>query len=239
MAEDFSAGQATRHLWDQVAPVIQKIEALPFLNELAQGTLDPAAFTHYIVQDGLYLAGYARAMSLLAAKAARRDDARFWAQSSAHAIAVEEGMHAELLADPRLAPACRQLSLGVAPPQPSPTTLGYVSYLIASAATETYAVGVAGVLPCFWVYAHVGKLLYARAQAALAAGHPYGTWVAAYDSPAFDESTRHAVRILEQELQAAGPDDAAAMARVFHQACVYEWRFWATAHERQGWQLNS
>ncbi|MFT0533908.1 TenA family protein [Castellaniella hirudinis] len=237
MTTDFSAGPHTRALWQQVAPIVAKTEALPFLNQLADGSLDPVAFVNYIRQDSVYLVGYARAMALLAAQADNRPDARFWAESSASAISVEEGMHGDLLADTRLAEACRQLKAGDTPAQASPTTLGYVSFLLATAATESYGIGVAGVLPCFWIYAHVGKVLVRRAGA-LAADHPYATWIAAYDSDVFDQSTRHAVGILEKALSLATETERRRMIGVFEQACVYEWHFWATAHALQGWALD-
>lgn len=237
MTSDFSAGPHSQALWRHVAPTVAKTEALPFLNQLADGSLDPLAFVNYIRQDSVYLVGYARAMALLAAKTGNRPEARFWAESSASAISVEEGLHGDLLADPRLAPACQQLGVGRTPTVASPTTLGYVSFLLASAATESYAVGVAGVLPCFWVYAHVGKTLVQRVGT-LAADHPYAAWIAAYDSEAFDQSTRHAVGILETALAQATDTERRHMTGVFEQACVYEWHFWATAHTLQDWTLG-
>ncbi len=237
MTLDFSAGPHTRALWQSVQPILTRIETLPFLNELAQGTLDPKAFVHYIRQDGLYLSGYARAMALLAAHAHCREQSRFWAESSARAIGVEEGMHQDLLADATLAKACEQLAVDTQPAKPSPTTLGYVSYLMATAATGSYGLGVAGVLPCFWVYVHMGKVLVRRA-AHLGAQHPYATWVANYDSENFDQVTRQAVTILEHCLADAPEPERASMHEVFAQACTYEWHFWATAHDRQGWELG-
>ena len=115
----------------------------------------------------------------------------------------------------------------------SPTTLGYVSYLVATAASRSYGEGVAGVLPCFWVYAHMGKVLVERAGQ-MSADHPYRTWVQTYDSPEFDESTRQAVQLLEQELTNAPAEVAARMRATFEQACVYELHFWASAHALQG-----
>ncbi|WP_258233922.1 hypothetical protein [Brevibacterium oceani] len=106
----------------------------------------------------------------------------------------------------------------------SPTTLGYVSFLIATAASRSYGEGVAGVLPCFWVYAHMGKVLVEQAGQ-MTEDHPYRTWVQTYDSPDFDESTRHAVQILEQELAKAPSEEASRMRAAFEQACVYELHF--------------
>lgn len=234
MTTDFAAGPLTTQLWNHVRPIVEQIEALPFLEQLAAGSLDPVAFTNYINQDSLYLGGYAKAMSFLAAKTTDRDESRFWATSAAEAITVEEQMHEELLADSRLAAAHEELTQRGSRFKASPTTLGYVSYLVATSASRSYGEGVAAVLPCFWVYAHMGKVLVARAGQ-MSEDHPYRTWVQTYDSPEFDESTRQAVGVLEQELDRAPAEEAARMRAAFEQACVYELHFWASAHAMQDW----
>lgn len=237
MTLDFSAGPQTVQLWDRVRPIIDQIEALPFLAQLADGSLETKPFVNYISQDGLYLGGYAKAMSFLAAKTADRDESRFWAGSAAEAITVEEGMHEQLLADSRLASAMDEITASAVRFTASPTTLGYVSFLIATAASCSYGEGVAAVLPCFWVYAHMGKVLVEQAGQ-MAADHPYRTWVQTYDSPEFDESTRRAVLILEAELAQAPDEEADRMRSAFEQACVYELHFWASAHAMQGWDAS-
>lgn len=231
---DFTAGALSAQLWLRAQPIIDRIESLPFLGELIRGTLDPVRFVGYLRQDDLYLRGYARAMALLAAKAEAAGQARFWAESVCGAIAAEEDMHRALLADPRLSNA--HARSGAPAPQASPTTLGYLSYLNASAALRPYPVGVAVVLPCFWVYAHVGKKLTQRAQG-MTIDHPYRTWIALYDSPEFDGATRTAVGILEQCLARAHAPEREEMATVFLQACMYEWHFWHAAYIQQGWDL--
>ncbi len=236
MTTNFAAGAQTTQLWNHVRTIIEQIENLPFLSQLADGSLDPVAFTNYITQDSIYLTGYAKAMSFLAARADDRDESRFWANSAAEAITVEEGMHEELLADARLRAAHEILLAGGAEIKASPTTLGYVSFLVATAAGRSYGEGVAGVLPCFWVYAHMGKVLVEKAGQ-MSDDHPYRTWVETYDAPEFDEATRQAVQILEQELETAPAEDAARMRAAFEQACVYELHFWASAHAMQNWDV--
>lgn len=237
MTVTYTAGPLTTQLWDRVRPIVKQIEALPFLAQLADGSLDPKAFANYISQDSLYLNGYAKAMSLLAAKTVDRDESRFWAGSAAEAITVEEEMHAELLADARLSSALEELTAEGSRFKASPTTLGYVSFLVATAASRSYGEGVASVLPCFWVYAHMGKVLIDQAGQ-MSDDHPYRTWVQTYDSPEFDESTRHAVHILEQELAKAPSEESARMRAAFEQACVYELHFWASAHAMQNWDVS-
>src|SRR5699024_1331888 len=237
MTVDYAAGEHTAGLWGRVRPIIDEIERLPFLERLATGTLDIRTFTHYILQDGLYLNGYARAMSLLAGRTRNRSDSRFWASSAATVITEEEQMQQALLGDERLAAARAELLAGQDEPTPSPTTLGYVSFLVAGAATDSYGVGVAGVIPCFWVYAHMGKVLVDRAGE-LSPAHPYKTWIETYDSAEFDTATRHAVAVLEELFEHATPAETERMTAAFTRSCVYALHFWAAAHAQQGWDIG-
>lgn len=237
MRVDFTAGEHTAALWKQVAPTITEIERLPFLEQLAAGTLDSRTFTHYLLQDGLYLNGYSRSMALLAGRTDNRDEARFWATSAATVITEEEQMQQELLAEPALASARDDTLAGRDEPEASPTTLGYVSFLLAGAATRSYGVGVASVLPCFWVYAHVGKVLGTMAGD-LPEEHPYKTWIDTYGGADFDAATRQAVGILEVQLARATPAEQERMSSAFVRSCVYELHFWAAAHAEQNWDAG-
>jgi thiaminase/transcriptional activator TenA len=57
-----------RHHLGRGRPLRQAILAQPFLSELADGTLPADSFRHYILQDSLYLAEYARVLALAAAR---------------------------------------------------------------------------------------------------------------------------------------------------------------------------
>jgi thiaminase/transcriptional activator TenA len=207
--------------WAGTAALRTEIEQLAFLTELGEGTLAPAAFRHYLEQDALYLAGYAKALALLAARAPDAAAGSFWALSAHTTGVVEAQLHEDLLGTARAM-------------EHSPSCLAYVSYLVAAAATEPYAVAAAAVLPCFWVYADTGARLAATARSA--AGHPYARWVAAYDDPGFREATRRA-RELVDDAAAAAPEQVPAMHRAFAIATRYELGFWRSAHVQEAWAL--
>lgn len=215
--------------WEVSRSVRDAIDALGFLAELGEGTLAPAVFRHYLEQDALYLSGYARALALLAARAPDPGAAAFWARAAATTGAVEVSLHEDLLSDALLGGGERVL-------QPSPTCLGYVSYLIATAATAPYAVAAAAVLPCYWVYADVGRRLAARVRDLLAADlpHPYARWVAAYDAEEFQASAVRAREVVDAAAE-ADPGSHPAMLDAFITATRYEHLFWRAAHEREGW----
>ncbi|SCX59146.1 thiaminase (transcriptional activator TenA) [Klenkia marina] len=210
----------TDDAWAATAAVRAEIDALPFLAELADGTLSSAAFRCYLEQDALYLAGYAKALALLAARAPDPQAASFWASSAHTAAVVETALHGDLL---------ELLGGGERTTEHSPTCLAYVSYLVATTATEPYAVGCAAVLPCFWVYAHTGARLAPAARAVV--DHPYLRWVTTYDDPAFQQSTRRARELTDA---AATPETAPAMLRAFAIATAYERDFWSSVPRQSG-----
>ncbi|TYP86412.1 TenA family protein [Blastococcus xanthinilyticus] len=215
--------------WAATAELRRAIDELAFLTELGEGTLAPAVFRHYLEQDALYLGGYARALALLAARAPDPGAAAFWAGSAQNCGVVETQLHADLLSTDLLgsagAPPAR-------PPEPSPTCLGYTSYLVATAATAPYAVAAAAVLPCYWVYADVGARLAPVARAA--ADHPYRRWVATYDAEPFQLATARA-RALTDAAAEASPAEEPAMLAAFTVAARYELEFWRAAHVRESW----
>ncbi len=215
--------------WAATAEIRARIDKLPLLVELADGTLDPQRFVEYIVQDDFYLRGYARALAMLGTRAPSLEDAAFWVKSSGGAVAAEVGMHAALFADSRLSALPHSSAA-------SPTTRAYANMLQTAVAYEPYAVGVAAVLPCFWVYADVGERL--AATAAGITDHPFGHWAAAYGDPAFQESTRQAIAIMDAAASVASEEIRSAMLDAFIAATWYEEQFWARSYELQRWDTS-
>ena len=230
----------TDRAWEATAPLRAGIDDLAFLRELADGSLPPATFRHYLEQDALYLAGYARALSLLAARAPDTAAAAFWSGSAQGTADVEAALHEDLLSGDLLAgdllPGDPPGGGDRAAPRPSPTCLGYTSYLVATAATAPYPVAVAAVLPCSWVYADVARRLAAAAGGPRELEHPYARWIAAYDAEGFQRATDRA-RELTDAAARDHPGDVAAMLEAFETAVRYEHAFWRAAHERERWPV--
>ncbi|MTV25209.1 thiaminase II [Nitriliruptoraceae bacterium ZYF776] len=220
--------RASTRLWDgAIADTYAAIVAHPFLTELTAGTLDPAAFRHYVVQDALYLADYARALALTAAKAPHEPDVATFARHAIGAIEVERELHGALLAELDIDPAALEDA------RPSPTTLGYTSYLLRVAHQGSFADALGVVLPCYWVYAEVGARL-------LEAGSPdprYRRWIDTYGGDEFQAVVAEVLAVVDR--LGAGWSDA-EHARVAHHVDVstrYEWLFWDAAHRQETWPV--
>jgi len=211
--------------WQRNADLYEAIRTLPFNTDLAAGTLRQDRFQHYIVQDGHYLADYARTLAIAAAKADDADGIIQFSRASTEAIVVERALHedyfgrfgigrADFEAIP-LSPACHH----------------YTSFLLATAYAEPYPVVLAALLPCFWVYGEVGKDILARA----APDNPYQAWIDTYGGQAFQDAVDAAIATTDQAAAAATDGTRAAMHLAFKRAMQLEWMFWDSAYRLGDW----
>ncbi|OYX16534.1 MAG: thiaminase II [Sphingomonadales bacterium 32-67-7] len=215
-------------IWEEVAPLRRAILDHPFLAELANGTLPPESFRHYIVQDSLYLAEYARMLAICAARAPTAAGRLEFSDGAKVAVQVEEALHQSFFAQFGVTPAATQAA------EPTPACLGYTGYLASLAATRSYEELIAGVLPCFRVYWEVGCAIKPQA----ASPNPYAAWIDTYAAPAFGAATDR-VRALVDEAAATGSEHSrAAMAHAFRMATRFEWMFWDSAYHRAGWPIE-
>lgn len=228
-----STDRFTDRLWAETKVLRESIDSLEFLERLGDGTLPLDAFRTYIEQDKLYLEGYSKALSLVAAHAPDPQSAGFWSNSASTAATVESALHDGLLTDGILPAGSGRL-------EHSQACLGYVSYLTATAATAPYPVSAAAVLPCFWIYAEVGRDLAASAREVLDAdpSHPYAQWVTTYDAPEFHESVAQARVLVDAAAEAATETEREAMSEAFRIASRYELMFWDSALHQQPWPAS-
>ncbi|MDN5894119.1 MAG: TenA family protein [Nocardioides sp.] len=228
MSHTLSTDRFTDALWDSTEILRAEIERLEFLEQLGSGTLPLDVFAYYLEQDALYLAGYSKALALLASRAPDPATAAFWASSAHTAAVVETGLHSGILAT--IEPSGEG-------GEHSPTCLGYVSYLIATAATAPYPVAAAAILPCFWIYADVGARLAREAADVLSIDpeHPYAQWVATYEDEEFQSSVRTARELIDVAAAGATEGERAEMSHAFGIATRYELLFWDTALNRRPW----
>lgn len=213
----------TVETWRRTAGVRAAIEAHPFVRTLGDGTLPRETFNEYLTQDALYLGEYGRALAALATQAGEPDEIVFWADSARDAIVVERqlhGAHVDLLSGATMNPTCR----------------GYTSYLLSLSSRGSYGVAAAAVLPCFWIYAEVGKGLLAAAGDLT--DHPYADWISLYADEAFDGQVAQAKEIVDRCADRVGSGEVELMHEAFATASRYEWMFWDAAWRHETWPVD-
>lgn len=218
-------GVFSQDAWERNAGTYAAIRAMPFNTELARGELDRERFIHYIVQDAHYLVGFGRALALAAAKAPDPDRIVHFARAAEVAIVVERSLHRGFFEIYGIAPDT------FAATPPSPGCHHYVSFLTATAYAEPYEVVLAALLPCFWIYAEVGREIHAAA----APGNPYRTWIDTYAGEEFHEAVRAMIAATDEAAQGASPNLEARMHGAFATATRLEWAFWDSAYRLERW----
>ena len=140
----------------------------PFIEAAADGTLDPAAFDRWLVEDHHFVVGFRRFLARLVALApdeAARD--------------LLAGAQVPLQAELDLFRAeAEKRGLDLAG-EPSPTTLGYTSFLLASA-EDGWPVALAVLYGAERAYFEAWSLVRARAETS----SPYWSFIDNWSSPA-------------------------------------------------------
>lgn len=217
----------TSLLWSDLAPVFTAVLRHPFLTGLMDGTLPRECFRHYLVQDAHYLRGYARILSLCAAKADPAPDVSLFARHAAQTVSEERELHAALLAE-----LGSSEELATAEPV-GPTTQAYLDHLLAVAYGASYGEAVGAVLPCYWIYAKVGAELRA-------AGSPdplYARWIDAYGSAVFQSSTQEVLTAADAVGASVADGERLRIRGRARAAARYEWMFWDAAYRRESWPV--
>jgi thiaminase/transcriptional activator TenA len=217
----------TTHLWDSIEPIYAQILEHPFLTGLADGTLPASSFAYYLAQDAHYLRDYARALTVVGAKAPTHADTAMFGRHAAETAEVELALHESLL--PQLGIDASTLDAIAA----SPTTTAYTSYLLASGYGGSFAEGLAAVLPCYWIYQRVGEALVRR-------GSPdprYQRWIDTYAGAEFAATVAEVLALADRVGAALGADDALRAAERFVTTARYEWMFWDAAWREERWSV--
>ena len=211
----------SQECWQSVGDWFDAICRHHFVTGLADGSLPEDVFVRYLVDDAHYLDRYARVLSTLAARAPDVAGVELLAGSAVGAVAAERELHRAYLVPRGLDPDA------VAVPEASPTCVAYTGSLEAAAHTGPFDVALAAVLPCFRVYAEVGRHVMARRAPG---EHPYGAWIDAYAAPEFDEAVRRAEAYLD-----AVATDRAAVLQAYRRSARFEWMFWNGAWRAEAW----
>ena len=136
--------------WNAAQPMIRFTEKHPFLVAMVDGTLPEEHFRYYVVQDALYLQDFADCLLRLSWTASIKTDQERLEQFAKDIEEEELALHNSFF---------KPWNISAHNAEQMPNTLLYTSYMKRVVATKSHAQGLAVLLPCFWVYMHVGKCM--------------------------------------------------------------------------------
>ncbi len=215
----------TQLLWQKNTALYEQILNLPFNQELAAGTLAPEAFCHYVIQDAHYLLAYGRALAVAAAKAYDADDVMQFSEAAKIAIVVERSLHNDFMT---------AFNVSKETFESTPLTLAchhYTSFLTATAWSESYPVVLAALLPCFWIYAEVGRAIVSQSVP----NNPYQAWIDTYAGEEFHTAVRNVIATVDKVAARCDADTLEKMLAAYTMGAKLEWLFWDSAYQQQQW----
>jgi thiaminase/transcriptional activator TenA len=136
--------------WDAAASMIAVTEKHSFLVAMVDGSLAQENFQYYVIQDALYLHDFADSLRQLAASAATKKDSDRLSEFAKGTDEAELDLHNSFFV---------RWKISDQGAEQMPNTLLYTSYTKRIVATKSHAQGLACLLPCYWVYMHVGRCM--------------------------------------------------------------------------------
>jgi hydroxymethylpyrimidine/phosphomethylpyrimidine kinase len=216
-------GSFTASAWQEIAGWRSALAGMPFIRGLADGSLPSEAFGFYLAQDAAYLVEFARALSVASHLAPTRAAQTFFAGSAHQALEVESVLHRDWLSRHD---AAQDVPV-------SPVTAAYTDHLLAVGSRDGYPVLVAALLPCYWLYAHVGTMVLAEAGDLDV--HPYGQWIGTYADPGFQEATAIACDLVDQAASSADATSRVQMSTMFVRSSIHEYLFFDQGMSQPRW----
>jgi thiaminase/transcriptional activator TenA len=222
-----AVGPLTAALWSQIEGPYRAILKHPFITGLQDGGLAEEAFRFYVIQDAHFLRGFARTLSVAAARAPQDADVAMFCTHAVGALEVERALHQRFFADFGLS------EQAVAATPVAPTSLAYTSYLLAVAYGGSFAETLGAVLPCYWIYLRVGKEL-------VEGGSPnprYQRWIDTYAGEDYAVLVADVLALVDRLGPGLGTAERARMADHAGVTSRYEWMFWDMGLRREAWPL--
>lgn len=200
----------------------------PFVRGIADGSLSLESFRYYVLQDSYYLSHFARVQAIAASKA---DDLFTTSRLAAHAQGTYEaelGLHESFI---------KQLGVTddeIASFMPSPTAYAYTSHLYRVAAAGNLGEIIAALLPCYWIYYEIGRLLKGKAPE-----EPiYQEWINAYGGEWFATLVNEQIVRLDQLAKQSTAEERHKMKQHFIISSQYEFLFWDMAYNLENWPIE-
>ncbi|WP_180173032.1 thiaminase II [Acinetobacter sp. YH12029] len=218
----------SEEVWQRNTALYQQILHLPFNQELAQGSLSRDAFCHYVIQDAHYLLAYGRALAVCAAKAFDADDVIQFSEAAKIAIVVERSLHNDFM---------QGFNISKEQFENTPLTLAchhYTSFLTATAWSESYPVVLASLLPCFWIYAEVGKAIVSQSVP----NNPYQAWIDTYSGEDFNSAVQNVIQTIDRVAARCDADTREKMHAAYTNGAKLEWMFWDSAYQQRTWPVE-
>ena len=222
----------SEQMWNEAQSIITATENHTFLTSMVDGTLSKEKFVYYVKQDAIYLNDYAECLSRLSEKCPNQTHAKRLKEMAKGAEKDEKDMHRSFFKKWKINDDEEVKAM--------PNTLLYTSYILRIVSLKPYAEGLAVLLPCFWVYMHVGKKMLNLRKAlgdSVSRSPEFDAWIDMYASDEFEKDVTDYRSIVDDFVDSSDCDEGMIkkMKHHFVRCCQLEHMFWDQAEELIQW----
>lgn len=210
--------EAAKDSWDQSLHH-------PFVQGIVKGDLPLDIFKYYILQDIYYLKHYGKIHAIAASQA---EDFSVTASLADKARTTAE---AELTVHKEHAEILNITNEDIGDFKPAPTAYAYTSHLYRATLSGCLAQTVAAMLPCYWLYADIGRLN----EQATPEPEIYQNWIKMYASDWFQDATKWQIDLLNSLVADMNESDKEKVKEQFVIAKEYELAFWEMSYTKETW----
>lgn len=219
----------TDSFWKAAEPIIQITERHPFLVAMVNGTLSLPSFMYYAVQDALYLKNFGDCLIILSKKKeAFQKDSKCLIELARKAEEAKMWLHTSFF---------KKWQIDTTGIDEKPHTLLYTSYLL-RVVSRDYEEGLAVLLPCFWVYMHVGKcMLNMREELSGSVQRCplFDDWIDMYAGEDYENYVCYYIRLVDSIARHASNKKLNLMSKHFLMSCKLEHMFLDQALSLMQW----
>ena len=224
---------STQTLWDGAASMIAVTEKHRFLVSMVDGSLSLDRFKYYVVQDALYLTDFAECFRILARNEGVSQSDRTHLNAFAKGAEEDEKeLHRSFF---------KQWDItGFEKATAMPNTLLYTSYMLRIVSTRPHVEGLAVLLPCMWIYWHVGKCMLKLREELEANGTrkavpAYDAWIDLYAGEEFEKEVKDYIAMVDRAMVGADKATVQRLQEHFNMSCRLEHMFWDQAQSLTDW----
>ncbi|AFZ43898.1 transcriptional activator, TenA family [Halothece sp. PCC 7418] len=163
----------SQQLWQQNQDLVEASLNHPFVQGIADGSLDQQCFAFYVAQDAFFLDSFARAYSIAAAKAVDWESFNIFHQLAGGVLA-ELNLHQGY---------AQQWGVDLQQVTPSPATRHYTDFLLATAWGSEVGLTACAMTPCMRLYHFLGTQLAQKGVG----NHQYSDWIKTYNDSEFGQ----------------------------------------------------
>lgn len=215
--------------WKSAAHMIKETEKHEFLVAMVDGSLHVDNFQYYVIQDALYLKDFAACLRMLSQnEGVSENDSKRLMEFAIGAEEAEMSLHNSFF---------KEWSISADNAVPMPNTLLYTSNMTRVCATRPHAEGLASLLPCFWVYMHVGEcMLKLREELGSENRRPeYDAWIDMYGGEEFANEVYDYIKMTDAAAKDVSQEVLDNMKEHFLMSVKLEHMFWDQAQNLMSW----